>query len=102
MKKPSDLIGPLIRFAFCCRSCAAPRPGSNFLPLLALASDDETVFVDGEEMEALYRAGLLLAEPDDNGFVVEETDEYGGIDADYIWRVSPAGRAALQKEEAGR
>ena len=97
-----DLMDALRRFARCCRSCVAPRPGSNALPLLELRSDDEAVSVDCEDMEAMYRAGLLIAEPEEEEHIVEGSEEYGGIEANYLWRLSPAGRTALGQKDIDR
>lgn len=89
------LTEALKRFTVICKSGSAPRPGSNLLPMLYLCTDDESVEVTGDEMEALYRAGLLDVEPDPDVRQVADSEAYGGIDADFRWFVTPAGRAAL-------
>ncbi len=99
----TDLLGPLRRFAQCCNSCIGPRPGSNFLPLLYLGTPDDSVTVDGEDLELLFRAGLLHAEPHNQTDVVQNTEEFGGIEVDHRWSLSAAGRTALAKsQEQGR
>ncbi|WP_157080770.1 hypothetical protein [Methylobacterium variabile] len=104
MREP-DLLDALRRFAAIGRPVIGPCPGSNFLPVLEHRSDDDKIRVSGEELERMLRAGLLTAIQDPGShFVVDDTDEYGGIDADHLWSLSPAGRTALDREteETGR
>lgn len=97
--KAKGLTEALWRFDCIAKSCIAPRPGSNHLPALELISEDGQVAVEGEELDALHRLGWLQANPDPRPIVVEDSDEWGGIDADHLWTITPAGRLALQ--EAG-
>lgn len=100
--KAERLTEALKRFTQVCKTVQAPRPGSNFLPVLYVSNKDESIEVRGEEMEALYRAGMLDAQPDPDVRQVIDSEEYGGIDADYSWFVTPAGRSALAALEGER
>lgn len=75
-----------------------PRPGSNHLPDLCASLDDrpDLPLVDGEEMESLFRAGLLAAMPSQaDSHVIAETEDLGGVEADHVWTITEAGRSAL-------
>ncbi|MCJ2090878.1 hypothetical protein MKK88_33580 [Methylobacterium sp. E-005] len=82
----------------------ACRPGSNFMPYCYLQTPSGDV--DGEQMESLWRAGLLSAEPYSGSLRASlgggDYGPYGHIpefELNFDWTVSPAGRAALSQGE---
>jgi len=95
MVKGTGLTGALERFNRIAKAVGAPRPGSNHLPLLEVASGDGRVTVLGEELDALHRAGWLTACPDPDVTVIDGGSEFGEVDCDHLWTITPAGRAAL-------
>nr|USU32977.1 hypothetical protein NG677_04540 [Methylobacterium sp. OTU13CASTA1] len=95
MVKGTGLTDALARFARITKRAGAPRPGSNYLPLLEIESDDGTTTVLGEELDALHRAGLLTAAPDPDVVVLDGGQEWGEVELDHLWTITDAGRSAL-------
>lgn len=83
----------------------APRPGSNFLPMLCLETAGGDV--DGEDMDALQRLGFLAAYPAgphakpfvQEGGMTELFGEIPDIDLDHVWKLTPKALAAIGQAE---
>jgi hypothetical protein len=78
------------------RCWLAPRPGSNFLPLLRLETGASDVM--GEDLQALFELGLLVAHPLPadapiiaGGWGGERYGEVPDIDCDFRWELSERG-----------
>lgn len=99
---PERTLDALRRFHALGGVVVGPRPGSNLLPELCASLDERPSLpgVDGEEMESLYRAGLLSVAPYADSYVLPETEEFGGIEADHLWVVTPEGLAFLKSTES--
>lgn len=69
-----------------------PAPGWNALVWI------EGV-CEGDDLAALFNAGLIVAEPAPPPHYEDEDDEAGSITCDHDYRLTPAGRAALSLEQ---
>lgn len=94
----------LCAFAALGGACCAPRPGSNVLTEVKFGGPGK-VTVSGQQMEALYRAGYLLAAPGTRSMVLADNDAIGEVRADHEWSVSPAGWVEINRaidDQSGR
>lgn len=81
-------------------SFSGPEIGSNYWPLLALEGADGKQF-DGELIDGLARRGFLTASRRKAARVMpgDPEQEIPDIDCRYDYDLTPAGRAALSREE---
>lgn len=88
-------------FAVLKRGCfTGTRPGSNAWPLVELELDDVTV--PGEVIDGLIRKGYFAPNPRENSVTLparpDNVAEFD-IDVDFDYRITEAGKAALEGGE---